>query len=792
MYNISSLHRNALDSGSRGIFGAYITMGDTEIRNIHNIEFKSASSAGGNINIGACISSSITFELEADTLPEDLPMNVHITMNVKGDIQDVPMGKFNITEAQEENGIWTGTAYDNLIKANEPYTSSLEYPNTLDNMCKEAADICGVEFEDESVLPVIVINEAPENKTCAWLFGIAAQFLGMNVFANRDGRITFKWYEQSIGITATQHYEFSKGDETYLNSISCDIESEKIISGSGKGISITNSYMTQSELDSILEKRRLSYVPIKTSFIGDMTVDPWDIILVSDINGTQYELYVMSLTLQYDGGLLSQAEAYGETAAGAYVNEGRLSKKIVAVEKSIEQYKIYVAENFINGDKLSSALTLNNNQILMQVSETYANKTEVSEIKQTVDSISMSLKDDYATKAELALSIDNNKIATLSAYANEIKFTADVFSLESTYASITKTGVVKFTSGTIGGFTLTDTQIYSSGDTADMHIGTYEYDTTNRNALLIRTRASASDSWSTRVRFRYDGSAYFAGDDSYISISDGRMVIAQSTLDGTEANMPRITFKGAYGVTDSSCNLVYFGDKSLKWNGTYAANELISYGKITASEDIVTSKQIRASSIELTASTPFIDFHYNNSTDDYTSRIREAAAGILQIQCDQLRVSAMTSGNVPIVRSSSGTCQFGASSDSYITYLSGSEVWVCNTARSSYKVIKASAFTVSSSKKLKDNIVAMTDDESRKIYELNVVTFDYINGEKNRRGLIAEEVANIIPSCVFGDINATDAEGIMGIGIDYSGFISYILKEMQKHENEINKLKASD
>lgn len=37
------------------------------------------------------------------------------------------------------------------------------------------------------------------------------------------------------------------------------------------------------------------------------------------------------------------------------------------------------------------------------------------------------------------------------------------------------------------------------------------------------------------------------------------------------------------------------------------------------------------SSLELKEATPFIDFHYNNSTYDYTSRIIESSSGLLEI-----------------------------------------------------------------------------------------------------------------------------------------------------------------
>ena len=359
---------------------------------------------------------------------------------------------------------------------------------------------------------------------------------------------------------------------------------------------------------------------------------------------------------------------------------------------------------------------------------------------------------------------------------------------------------IETTSGSIGGFAISNTQIYSdnatdkNGATYDLSIKSYKNDSSTHNAILIRTRANASASWTTKVRFRYDGTAYFGGNDSYVSITDGRIVIAQTTLDGTEANMPRITFKGAYGVDNSSCNLVYAGNKSLNWNGNFLAKgDIGATGNIHSSGDITATNQLKAKSIELSAETSFIDFHYNSSTADYTSRIRESASGVFTFQCDSIRMSPMTSGGTPMFRSASGACQFGASSDSYVCYVSGSEVRVCNTSRSAYNVIKASAFTNQSSKRLKMNVEKMTDEEANKIYDLDVVTFDYINGEKNQRGLIAEDVYNIIPSMVQGDVyaNDDDYEAIMGIGIDYSKAVPYLIKAIQTMRKELDEIKAT-
>ena len=86
----------------------------------------------------------------------------------------------------------------------------------------------------------------------------------------------------------------------------------------------------------------------------------------------------------------------------------------------------------------------------------------------------------------------------------------------------------------------------------------------------------------------------------------------------------------------------------------------------------------------------------------------------------------------------------------------------------------------------------MSEDEALKLQKLNVVTFDYNNGESNQRGLIAEDTYEIIPSAVQGDINAPDddEDAIMGIGIDYSKLVPYLIKNVQIQEKRIQALET--
>lgn len=122
---------------------------------------------------------------------------------------------------------------------------------------------------------------------------------------------------------------------------------------------------------------------------------------------------------------------------------------------------------------------------------------------------------------------------------------------------------------------------------------------------------------------------------------------------------------------------------------------------------------------------------------------------------------------------------------------------VVNLANSTWMPIYASAFTLNSSKVVKENIVDMPKDEAMKILDLRVVEFDYINGAKNQCGLIAEEVKDIIPYCVDIPDNYNEETAKMQVangelpvvpGIDYSKLVAPLIKLVQMQQEQIELL----
>lgn len=96
------------------------------------------------------------------------------------------------------------------------------------------------------------------------------------------------------------------------------------------------------------------------------------------------------------------------------------------------------------------------------------------------------------------------------------------------------------------------------------------------------------------------------------------------------------------------------------------------------------------------------------------------------------------------------------------------------------------SLTQTSSRKVKENIKPMTDEDADKILNLEAVSFDYKNKAQgtNKRGFIAEDVAEVLPNLVREETDDMPAS------LDYIGMIPYLVKLVQKQQKEIDFLKS--
>lgn len=117
-----------------------------------------------------------------------------------------------------------------------------------------------------------------------------------------------------------------------------------------------------------------------------------------------------------------------------------------------------------------------------------------------------------------------------------------------------------------------------------------------------------------------------------------------------------------------------------------------------------------------------------------------------------------------------------------------------NNRSGGWPTLCAGNFNTVSSKRYKENIVDMYEEEANKILQIKVKKFDYKDGiigigqKDGVHGAIAEEVAKIIPEVVgYRDIESL---GYVPDNIDYSKFTPYLIKKIQMQQKEINGLES--
>lgn len=104
--------------------------------------------------------------------------------------------------------------------------------------------------------------------------------------------------------------------------------------------------------------------------------------------------------------------------------------------------------------------------------------------------------------------------------------------------------------------------------------------------------------------------------------------------------------------------------------------------------------------------------------------------------------------------------------------------------------------TSGSSRRIKENIKDMTEEEAKKILDVNVVDFDYkedFGGEKGCHGVIAEDLNEIIPYAVtindnYDENKEPDYETNTPPMVNYEKLIPHLIKIVQMQEKRIEEL----
>lgn len=228
-------------------------------------------------------------------------------------------------------------------------------------------------------------------------------------------------------------------------------------------------------------------------------------------------------------------------------------------------------------------------------------------------------------------------------------------------------------------------------------------------------------------------------------------LLFSDTSTGSYNSLRPLQINASTGVLVSVNGQSFSGGTSINGTLSVSNGNIKTTHNIEANGSVSVNGGLFGSFIELSFSTPFIDFHNNKSSADYTSRLIENVSGSI-----------------------------------YLRTPGGGHGW-----------FHAAGYAIDSSKHVKTNIKDITDEEALKLLDLRTVSFDYKNGQTNKRGMIAEEVMDVYPELVQvpdgydEDTFEYDEEGVNIVpSLDYAGFVPYLIKMVQIQQREINELKT--
>lgn len=425
MYQVSE----ALDkviSGSGRTFYARLNGISDGIQEIVQTNFSTPDSY---FYVGGAIASKIEVSMFTKTqeFVKGTEVRFEIGAMADGAIEWIPMGYFTIKEQKKDRNLLTFTAYDRLeSKLAKAYKSKItKYPAESKEFLTDISEQTGIEFDTSKLSDslmidkILTVNDQSGEKTYKEPFdgftmqqvvGYIAQLHGTFAICDRNGKVTFRWYEAltadypgKIGDTAGSYLkdqnlsfiyntiEFLKESHTYLiktnryfddllqsetmcqiSGISCDTENDHYESGTNINTNLSNPVMTQEWLNKILKKiKDMSYYPVSFSFMGDPRLDVGDVVTIVDAKNNLIDVPVMQHTIIFDGGLLSEVASYGfeekEVKSPSEIALQRVKDDVLSLQEITAKKATFIQLNAVDAkitNLQASSITVNDANIL--------------------------------------------------------------------------------------------------------------------------------------------------------------------------------------------------------------------------------------------------------------------------------------------------------------------------------------------------------------------------------------------------------------------------------------------
>lgn len=357
MYLQSSDLFNERITESGRTFHARLTSGNEVIDSgFHSIGIYGGSNNGDTITIGSTISQRIEVEMEEPEIKlAGKEWKLEMGLLMEESFEYIPVGYFTPEKPTADNGKTKFTGYDRMMKLSGIYSCTLSVINTI-TVLEDISAQTGVPI-DTAGLAALPMNK-PEGYTCREVLMYIAQMYGSFANVSRKGIIQFHWWTEIEGykITPNNTNGFSHDENSFvLGHILCatgqneEGNAVSIMTGAGtQGISISNPFMTQSELNEVYGRiGGFTYTVSSVNMpIGDIRLDPWDIVEVYDTKGNAYNVPLMTLEFQYDGGVSAAFSCVGYSETESEIDyKGPMAQFQERLEASVAKIGVLIAKS---------------------------------------------------------------------------------------------------------------------------------------------------------------------------------------------------------------------------------------------------------------------------------------------------------------------------------------------------------------------------------------------------------------------------------------------------------------
>ena len=313
--------------GTGRTFTISIKVGNNTFSTVKSLKQSTIFASGQKLSIGETVSSFI--EAEINDCKQSLA-NYEIEPTLYIDGYGIPLGIFKVEAPSNADGSGTQkiTAYDRMAQTSQ-YTYTATGRTSAISIFSNICSICGFTAITTGLTDATIDDSKLDGLICREALGLVAGVLGKNCIVTTDGKFKMVGYSTvsestcKISIDSLDTLDFPSQASTidYLNVVVDDATTYK--SGTGNsGLNLVNRLFTSiTQTSSILTALKSSvggnsYYPAKFKQLnGDPRIECGDVIKVEhrDIATGQTKadyVPVMSMILDYDGGVTVSIEAY--------------------------------------------------------------------------------------------------------------------------------------------------------------------------------------------------------------------------------------------------------------------------------------------------------------------------------------------------------------------------------------------------------------------------------------------------------------------------------------------------